>query len=175
MPVISGFGALAELPWESVTDKIERRVLAGQQGMIVWWKMKAGAHAAAHRHPHEQIVWMLKGKMDFRIGNDRKSMVSGDVAVIPGNIEHEGIFPEDTEVIDIFAPPREDFLTSDVPPYMRTLVVSVSDGERERVRVLPLLAICQVAASTAIDPNWNGRDRTLVRIDFGLSAVPRIW
>jgi len=37
MPVISGFAALAELPWERVTDKIERRVLAGQQGMIVWW------------------------------------------------------------------------------------------------------------------------------------------
>ena len=90
MPVMSGFGALAELPWERVTDKIERRVLAGQQGMIVWWKMKAGAHAAARRHPHKQIVWMLKGKMDFRIGKDRKSMVSGDVAVIPGNAEHEG-------------------------------------------------------------------------------------
>jgi quercetin dioxygenase-like cupin family protein len=57
---MSGFGALAELPWERVTDKIERRVLAGQQGMIVWWKLKAGAHAAAHRHPHEQIVWMLR-------------------------------------------------------------------------------------------------------------------
>jgi hypothetical protein len=51
MPVMSGFGALAELPWERVTDKIERRVLAGQQGMIVWWKMKAGAHAATHQHP----------------------------------------------------------------------------------------------------------------------------
>jgi quercetin dioxygenase-like cupin family protein len=47
-------------------------------------------------------------------------MVSGDVAVIPGNTEHEGIFPEDTEVIDIFAPPREDFLTSEMPHYMRT-------------------------------------------------------
>jgi quercetin dioxygenase-like cupin family protein len=113
MPVMSGFGALAELPWECVTDKIERRVLAGQQGTIVWWKMKAGAHAAVHRHPHEQIVWMLKGKMYFRIGNDRKSMVSGDVAVIPGNTEHEGIFPEDTEVIDIFAPPREDVLSGE--------------------------------------------------------------
>ena len=54
MPVMSGFGALAELPWERVTDKIERRVLAGKQGMIVWWKMKAGAHAAAHRHPHPE-------------------------------------------------------------------------------------------------------------------------
>ena len=70
-------------------------------------------------------------------------MVSGDVAVIPGNIEHEGIFPEDTEVIDIFAPPREDFLTSDVPPYMRTLVVRNERGEREHVTVLSLLAICR--------------------------------
>jgi len=39
---------------------------------------------------------VLTGKMDFRIGNDWRSMVAGDVAVIPGNTEHEGIFPEDT-------------------------------------------------------------------------------
>ena len=63
--------------------------------------MKAGAHAAAHQHPHEQIVWMLNGKMDFRIASDERSMGVGDVAVIPGNVEHEGFFPEDTEVIDI--------------------------------------------------------------------------
>ena len=41
MPVMSGFGALMQLPWERVTDKIERRILAGRQGMIVWWKMFA--------------------------------------------------------------------------------------------------------------------------------------
>ena len=63
---------------------------------------------------------MLNGKMDFRIGSDRRSMVAGDVAVIPSNVEHEGIFLEDTEVVDIFAPPREDFLAGGVPPYMRT-------------------------------------------------------
>ncbi len=71
MPVISGFGVLAGLPSEHINDKIERRVLAGEQGMIVWWKIKAGARAAPHRHPHEQIVWMLKGRMDFRIGNEQ--------------------------------------------------------------------------------------------------------
>jgi len=103
--VISGFAALRDLPWERVTDKIERRVLAGQQGMIVWWKMKAGAHAAVHQHRHEQIVWMIAGKMDFRIGSDSRSMTAGDVAVIPSNV-----FREDTEVVDIFSPPREDFL-----------------------------------------------------------------
>jgi quercetin dioxygenase-like cupin family protein len=115
MPVISGFGALAGLPWERISDKIERRVLSGKHGMIVWWKIKAGAHAAAHQHAHEQIVW----RMDFRIGSEQRSMVVGDVAVIPGETEHEGFFPEDTEVVDVFAPPREDFLAGGTPPYMR--------------------------------------------------------
>jgi len=39
-----------------------------------------------------------------------RSMTAGDVAVIPGNVEHEGVFRKDTEVVDFFAPPREDFL-----------------------------------------------------------------
>jgi quercetin dioxygenase-like cupin family protein len=119
MSVISGFSTIADLPWERINDKIQRRVLAGSNGMIVWWKLKAGASAAAHSHPHEQIVWMLKGRMDFRMGNERRSMIEGDVAVIAGNVEHEGFFPEDTEVVDIFAPPREDFLSGAPPSYMR--------------------------------------------------------
>jgi len=119
MAVSFGFKELASLPEERITDKISRRVLSGKQGMIVWWTIKAGAHAAAHKHPHEQIVWMLKGRMDFRIGEARRSMVAGDVAVIPADVEHEGFFPEDTEVVDIFAPPRQDFLAGGTPAYMR--------------------------------------------------------
>ena len=92
MPVMFGFKELAALPEERVTDKISRRVLSGKQGMMVWWTIKAGAHAAPHKHPHEQIVWMLKGRMDFRIGEERRSMVAGDVAVIPSGVEHEGLF-----------------------------------------------------------------------------------
>jgi len=46
-------------------------------------------------------------------------MIGGDVAVIPGDIEHEDFFPEDTEVVDVFAPPREDFLAGGTPSYMR--------------------------------------------------------
>jgi hypothetical protein len=41
------------------------------------------------------------------------------VVVIPGGVEHEAFFPEDTEVIDVFAPPRADFLTGGVPDYMK--------------------------------------------------------
>jgi len=119
MAKLAGYGSLAALPEERITDKISRRLVAGEHGMIVWWSMKAGVHAAAHRHQHEQIFWMLKGKMEFRLGNERRMCLPGDIAVIPGGIEHEAWFHEDTEVIDVFSPPREDFLSGGLPPYMR--------------------------------------------------------
>jgi len=119
MRLMQGFHALENLPEERVTDKISRRTLAGEREMIVWWSMKAGAHAAAHYHPHEQIFWMLSGRMDFRMGDERRTCRAGDVGVIPGGVEHEAWFPEDTEVVDVFAPPREDFLSGEVPVYMR--------------------------------------------------------
>ena len=59
MTTLSGFGSLAAIPEEKITDKITRRVLAGQKGMMVWWKIGAGTHVAAHSHPHEQLVWMV--------------------------------------------------------------------------------------------------------------------
>jgi quercetin dioxygenase-like cupin family protein len=119
MPIVSGFSSLSALPQEAVTDKISRRMVAGERGMVVWWSMKAGAHAAAHTHPHEQIFWMLSGRMEFRLGEERRICGPGDIAVIPGGVEHEAFFPEDTEVIDIFSPPREDFLAGGLPSYMK--------------------------------------------------------
>ena len=119
MPKLSGFTSLATLPEERISDKISRKIAAGDQGMIVWWSMTAGAHAAAHKHPHEQIAYMLKGKMEFRLGGERRTCGPGDVVVIPGGVEHEAFFPEDTEVIDVFAPPREDFLAGGLPSYMK--------------------------------------------------------
>src|SRR4029453_14030268 len=106
MPSMKGYHALKNLPEEKVTDKISRRVLVGDQEMVVWWSMKAGAHAASHQPPHEQIFWMISGKVGFRLGPDRGVGGPGDLGLIPGGVEHEAWFVEDTEVIDIFAPPR---------------------------------------------------------------------
>ena len=89
MPGIAGFDKLVLVPEEQITDKIRRRVVSGKQGT-----------------------------MDFRIGDEKRTMKPGDVAVIPGGVEHEAYFPEDSEVIDFFAPVREDFLTGAPPSYM---------------------------------------------------------
>jgi quercetin dioxygenase-like cupin family protein len=119
MPKVAGFVDFSRVKAEQINDKIVRRMISGDQGMMVHWTMKKGAHGGAHKHPHEQIVWMISGRMDFRIGNEKRSMVAGDTAVIPSGVEHEGFFPEDTVVIDFFAPPREDFLAGGPPPYMK--------------------------------------------------------
>jgi quercetin dioxygenase-like cupin family protein len=118
MPVITGFDKLASVPEEQITDKIGRRVISGKQGTMVYWRMKAGAHAATHQHPQEQFVWVIKGAIGFWIGTEGRTLKPGDIAVIPGGVEHEALFPEDTEVIDFFAPVREDFLSGGVPSYM---------------------------------------------------------
>jgi unsaturated pyranuronate lyase len=103
---------------KKISDKFTRRVLAGQKGMMVWWKIGAGTHVAAHSHPHEQLVWIVKGRMEFRIDKKRRVLEAGGIAAIPSGVEHEGWCQEDTEVIDIFAPPREDFLAGG-PTWLR--------------------------------------------------------
>jgi quercetin dioxygenase-like cupin family protein len=118
MPVITGFDKLDSVPEEQITDKIGRRAISGKQGTMVYWRMKGGAHVAAHQHPQEQSVWVIKGAIGLRIGTEERTIRPGDVAVIPGGIEHEAFFPEDTEVIDFFAPARVDFLSGEVPSYM---------------------------------------------------------
>jgi len=49
--------------------------------MIVWWSIGAGVHVEPHSHPNEQIVWTLKGKMEFRLGSDQRVCGQGDVIV----------------------------------------------------------------------------------------------
>ena len=118
MPIIAGFDKLASVAEEQITEKIRRRVISGKQGTMVYWSMKAGAHVAAHQHPHEQFVWVIKGTIRFRIGGEERTIKPEGIVVIPGGVEHEALFPEDTEVIDFFAPVREDFLTGEIPPYL---------------------------------------------------------
>jgi unsaturated pyranuronate lyase len=118
MPTLVGFGTFAALREEQISENISRRILSGDQGMVVWWSIRAGVHVEPHTHANEQIVWMLKGKMEFRLGSEQRVCGQGDVVVIPGGTEHEAWFREDTEVIDFFAPPRDDFLLGGKPAYM---------------------------------------------------------
>jgi quercetin dioxygenase-like cupin family protein len=119
MPALKGFSSLSAIPAEQINDKTVRKFVSGEQGMLVWWSGKAGSVFDPHSHPHEQIVWLIKGKLKIRIGDQERVMVAGDIAVIPGGVEHGGSYVEDSEILDVFAPPREDFLQGVPPSYIK--------------------------------------------------------
>jgi hypothetical protein len=73
MATLVGFGTFAALAEEQISEKISRRILSGDQGMLVWWSIAAGVHVEPHSHANEQIVWMLKGKMEFRLGSEQRT------------------------------------------------------------------------------------------------------
>ena len=83
-------------------------MLAGDKTMIVWWTMKAGAHAARAQPSARADFLDAQGPHGFPPRRRAPQLRAGDVGVIPGGVEHEAWFPEDTEVIDVFAPRREE-------------------------------------------------------------------
>jgi hypothetical protein len=115
MPRLVGFGTFVALLEEQLSEKISRRILAGDQGMIVWWSIGAGVHVEPHSHANEQIVWILK--LEFRLAANSGSAAGGRRRH-SGRYGARGVVPRSTEVIDFFAPPRDDFLVGGKPAYM---------------------------------------------------------
>jgi quercetin dioxygenase-like cupin family protein len=63
-----------------------------------------------HKHPHEQTGYVIYGKMTFTIGGEKHIAEMGDSWCIPGNVEHSVEVHEDSIVIEVFSPAREDYL-----------------------------------------------------------------
>ena len=76
---------------------------------FVYWDIKAGSLLPGHSHPHEQVVNVLEGELEFNLGGDVQIMKAGQVAVIPGDVEHSAKGVTDCKVIDVFYPVREDY------------------------------------------------------------------
>ena len=107
------------VPAEQLADNIVRRMIVGAKEMLVRWEFKKGALAARHSHPHEQIVVMVRGRLRLVVGDDETIMGPDDIVVIPPQVPHAAEALEDTVLIDIFSPPREDFLAGGRPAYMQ--------------------------------------------------------
>ena len=89
---------------------LERQVLAsGEQMMLVRHVMQAGWEGARHCHPHEQLVYVIRGRLIFTRGDEKFEVLSGGTFVVAGGIEHQATALEDSEVLDVFAPPRKDY------------------------------------------------------------------
>ena len=89
---------------------ITRRTLAyGDRGMLVETTLTKGTKVPEHSHPHEQITYVLQGKLELVIGGEPVILVPGDSVLVPGDVLHSGVAHEETVILDVFAPPREDY------------------------------------------------------------------
>jgi len=103
----------ADIPLEKVTDQISRKLVTGQQMMLAHVYIKKGAIVPKHQHHNEQLTYILEGCLRFWMGEDGKEtydVKAGEVLQIPSNVWHMAEALEDTLDVDIFSPPREDWL-----------------------------------------------------------------
>lgn len=104
--------------WFSLTP---RTVIPGFHGRfihsgrmtLVRWQIDKGAVLPRHRHPHEQVVTVWAGELEMVLDGQRHLLTSGSVLVIPPEAEHEAVALTDCDVMDVFAPVREDYLRDD--------------------------------------------------------------
>ncbi len=106
---------LKHIPWsqverERLNDTIEREMLHGDKLMLARVFMKKGAHVPKHQHHNEQVTYILEGALKFAIDGKEIVVKAGEVLCIPSNMPHEAWAVEDTLDLDVFTPPREDWL-----------------------------------------------------------------
>jgi quercetin dioxygenase-like cupin family protein len=102
-----------DMPKEVVTDSISRRIITGKDMMLAHIYLKKGAIVPQHSHHNEQLTYILEGALRFWIGEDgsQEQLVrAGEVIHIPSNVPHRAEAVEDTLDVDVFSPPREDWL-----------------------------------------------------------------
>jgi len=89
---------------------LSRQVLAyNEKLMLVRNLMERGWIGMRHSHPHEQLVYVIRGHIQFTAGEATFNARTGDSFVLPGGVEHQALALEESEVLDVFYPYREDY------------------------------------------------------------------
>jgi quercetin dioxygenase-like cupin family protein len=99
------------IPVEQVAEGVMRQLIHGDRIMVCRLTIAARTVTPIHSHPHEQITLVERGSADFFVEGERKTAHAGDLLVFPSNIQHGAtMLDQEVVLIDIFSPPREDFL-----------------------------------------------------------------
>lgn len=102
-----------EIPEEQVNPWMTRKIIYGDKIMISKIKFKDGYVVPLHSHENEQITEVVSGTMRFWFGANKEEVMdlhAGDSVVIPGNLPHEALIIGEVEEIDVWAPPRRDWI-----------------------------------------------------------------
>ena len=95
---------------EKLNEKIDREMVVGEGLMLARVFIRKGGHVPLHHHHNEQVTYILEGALKFAIDGKEIVVKAGEVLCIPPNMPHEAWAVEDTLDLDVFTPPREDWL-----------------------------------------------------------------
>jgi quercetin dioxygenase-like cupin family protein len=105
------YQSFAEIPVEKLNPLLDRQFVYGEQGMLARLILRKGCVVPEHSHANEQITYVLEGALQFALGDGRVIVVrSGEVLVIPPHLSHRVDALEDTIDLDVFTPPRADWI-----------------------------------------------------------------
>ena len=103
----------SDIPLETMSPLIQRKLITGDALMIGQIFLKQGSIVPRHQHHNEQLTYILQGALRFYLGEDESRVVdvrAGEVLHIPSWAWHKAEALEDTLDVDVFTPPREDWL-----------------------------------------------------------------
>ena len=98
---------------ERVSDMLERRLITGDRMMLAHVYLKKGCIVPRHSHENEQLTYILEGALKFWMGEDGSEEITvhaGEVLLIPSHVPHKAEALEETLDVDVFSPPRQDWL-----------------------------------------------------------------
>jgi len=107
---------LRHIPWSSVAIEnlnplLGRQLVVGQNIMLARVLLKKGCVVPEHSHPNEQVTYILDGALKFWIDGKEILIRSGETLTIPPNMPHKAAAVEDTVDLDVFYPPRADWMS----------------------------------------------------------------
>ena len=100
----------AEIAPEQMSPLLTRQFVTGAQAMLARIMLKAGCVVPEHSHPNVQIAMIVSGALEFVLAGVTQVVRAGEVLVIPAGVPHSARALEDTEDLDLFAPPRQDWI-----------------------------------------------------------------
>jgi quercetin dioxygenase-like cupin family protein len=98
---------------EELTPMLGRRVITGDRMMLAQIYLEEGAAVQKHLHENEQLTYVLEGRLRFWFGDDENQVLdvgAGEVVQIPSMVAHRVLALERTFELDMFCPPRQDWL-----------------------------------------------------------------
>lgn len=102
----------SQIEAEDLGRGISRKFVTGPRLMVAHIELAEGAEVPEHSHKNEQISYVLKGTLRFRIGanGEQKVVSAGELIILPANVKHQVLALSKSISLDIFNPPRQDWI-----------------------------------------------------------------